>query len=30
VMNRALKQVEGLSEPQTQALLPLDKEPDEG
>ncbi len=30
VMNRALKQVEGLSEPQTQALLPLDKEPEEG
>jgi DNA recombination protein RmuC len=30
VMNRALKQVEGLSEPQTQALLPLDREPDEG
>ncbi len=30
VMNRALKQVEGLSEPQTQALLPLDEELDEG
>jgi DNA recombination protein RmuC len=30
VMNRALKQVEGLSEPQTQALLPMDKESDEG
>jgi DNA recombination protein RmuC len=30
VMNRALKKVEALPEAQTQNLLPLDKEPDEG
>jgi DNA recombination protein RmuC len=30
VMNRALKKVEALPDTETQALLPLDKEPDEG
>ncbi len=30
VMNRALKKVEALPEAETQNLLPLDKEPDEG
>jgi DNA recombination protein RmuC len=30
VMNRALKKVEALPETETQTLLPLDKEPDEG
>lgn len=30
VMNRALKKVEALPDAQTQNLLPLDKEPDEG
>ena len=29
-MDRTLRQVEGLPDAQSQALLPLDKEPDEG